>query len=192
MNFSSRFVGPPRGVVPIGPDGIHELGILQPSLLSDTETNTAIPSYNYTLNHQGLTSNISCIYDTQSPIRFSPVHNNTFLVAANGSCNDIGLADVTNALEYWTPDTTQTLTFWACKSLPIGGQDPAYYIYLRGRGVIYETVIGNITCSVGPIQPAVFPVTYQSSTRVFSTQEQISTSGPANTFSDLIEYAIFT
>jgi len=192
MNFSFQFIGPPRGVVPIGPDGIHELSIHQPSPLSDAETNTAIPSYNYTLDHQGFTSNISCIYDTQSPIRFSPVHNNTFLVAVNGSCNEIGLADVTNALDYWTPDTTQTLTFWACKSLPTGEQDPAYYIYLHGRGVIYETVIGNITCTVDPIQPAVFPVMYRSSTRVFSTQERISISAPANTFSDLIEYAIFT
>jgi len=192
MNFSFHFIGTPRGVVPIGPDGIHELGILLPSPLSEAATNTAIPSYNYTLDHQGLTTNISCIYDMQSPIRFLPVHDNTFLVAVNGSCNEIGLADVTNALGYWTPDTMQTLTFWACKSLPTGEQDPAYYIYLRGRGVIYEPVIGNVTCTVDPIQPAVFPVTYQSSTRVFSTQERISTSAPASTFSDLIEYAIFT
>ena len=190
-NFSLRFLGPTRGIIPIGPNGIPGLGILQPSPLSDAETNPAILSYNYTLNHQGLTGNISCIYDTQSPIRFSAVPNNTFLVAANGSCNEIGLADVANVLDYSTPDTERTLAFWACKSLPTGQQDPAYYIYLRGRGT-YEKEIGNISCTVSPIQPAVFPVTYQSSTGVFSTQERITTSIPANTFSDFIEYAILT
>ena len=201
MNVSLHFIGPPRGVVPIGPNGIHIISTLplpplistlEPSPLSDAETNAAILSYNYTLNHQGLTSNVNCISDTQSPIRFSPVHNNTFLLATNGSCNEIGLADVPNVLNYWTPDTNQTLTFWACKSLPTGEQETAYYIYLRGSGMIYEPVIGNITCTVYSIQPAVFPVTYQSSTRVFSTQEQISTSAPANTFSNFVEYAIFT
>ena len=190
-NSSLRFLGPTRGVIPIGPNGIPGLGALQPSPLSDAGKNTAILSYNYTLYHQGLTSNITCIYDTQSPITFSAVPNNTVLVAANGSCNEIGLADVTNVLGYSTSDTNYTLTFWACKSLPTGQQDPAYYIYLRGRG-FYEELVGNISCTVSPIQPAVFPVTYHSSTRIFSTQERITTSIPAKTFSDSIEYAIFT
>ena len=189
-NFSLRFLGPTRGIIPIGPNGIPGLGTLQPSPLSDAETNPAILSYNYTLNHQGLTGNISCIYDTQSPIRFSAVPNNTFLVAANGSCNEIGLADVANVLDYSTPDTERTLAFWACKSLPTGQQDPAYYIYLRGRGKTYEKSIGNITCIVFPAQPALFPVMYQSSTRFFSTQERITTSPPAISFSLFIEQAI--
>jgi hypothetical protein len=69
-NSSLRFLGPTRGVVPIGPSGIRGLGTLPPSPLSDAETNVAILSYNYTFDHQGLISNISCTYDTQSPIRY--------------------------------------------------------------------------------------------------------------------------
>lgn len=191
-NSSLRFLGPPRGVLPIGPNGIRGLGTLRPSPLSEAETNSAIISYNYTLDHQGLTTNISCIYDTQSPIRFSAVPNNTFSVIASGSCNEIGLADLPSLQNYSLPlsVTDQTLAFWACKSSPTGEQYPAHYIYLRGRGDNYEKNIGNISCTVPPIQPAIFPVMYQSSTRVFSTQEPITTSVPANTLSGVIEIAI--
>jgi len=113
------------------------------------------------------------------------------MVAATASCKDIGLADVLiGAQEYLIPSSDSTLSFWACKSIPTPEQDPTYYIYLSALGDSYETQIGNITCTISPIQPAVFLVTYQSSTRVFSTQKQITTSAPANSFSDLIEYAL--
>ena len=189
---SFHFLGPTRGVVPIGPNGIRGLGKLQSSPLSDAETNTAILSYNYTFNHQGLSSDISCIYDTQSPIRFFPVPDNTRLLTANGSCNEIGQADVlTDVTDFPTANTKATLTFWACKSSSTAEQDLSYQIYLRGR-VAYAPEIGNISCTVSPIQPAVFPVIYQSSTGFFSTDSQapINTSAPANTFSDLVERAI--
>lgn len=184
---SLRFLGPTRGVLPIGPNGIPGLGALKPSPLSDAEKNSAIRSYNYTFDHQGLTSNISCIYDTQSPIRFSTMPNDTFAVWVNGSCNEIGLTDVIT--NYPMPDTNSTLTLWACKSIPTGEQYAAYYIYLRGRADD-ATTIGNISCTVSPIQPAVFPVTYQSSTGVFSAEELITASAPSENFSNLIESAI--
>ena len=195
-NFSLHFSGPPHGVLPIGPNGFHGLGILQPSPLSDAETNVAILSYNYTLNHQGLTTSISCIYDTQSPIRFLPVLNDTTLVKIDGFCNETGQASIIDRTEIdWvTLSTDQTLALWVCKSseLPTGEQDPTYHIYLRGSGVNYEENIGNISCTV-LMQPAIFPVTYQSSTGVFSTQEQITTSALAHgdAFSDLVEEALF-
>ena len=193
LSPSLRFLGPTRGVLPIGPNGIRGLGALdapKPSPLSDAENNAAIYSYNYTFNHQGLTSNISCIYDTESPIRFLAVPNDTSEVLVNGSCNEIGLTDVVT--KYLMPDTSRTLAFWACKSImsiPTGEQYPAYYIYLRGRAV-YARAIGNISCTLFPIQPAVFPVTYQSSTGVFSTEERITASAPTENFSYLIEYAL--
>jgi len=186
---SLRFLGPPRGIVPIAPAN-SRLGLkaLEPSPLSSAEKNTAIISYNYTFNHQGLTIDTNCTYDTQSPIRFSTVPNNTLSLVVNSSCNEIGLAEVPLAPDHSTLNTNHTLTFWACKSIPTREKDTAYYIYLRGRGD-YETEIGNISCTVSPV-PAVFPVTYQSSTRIFSTQEQVTTSTPAKTFSDVIEFAI--
>ena len=188
LSPSLRFLGPTRGVLPIGPNGIPGLGSLKPSPLSDAENNAAIHSYNYTFDQQGLTSNTSCIYAPQSPIIFSPVSNDTSAVWVNGSCNEIGLTDVVTY--YSTPDTNGTLALWACESIPTGEQYPAYYIYLRGRGD-YATTIGNISCTVSPIQPAVFPVTYQSSTGFFTTEEQITASAPAEIFSDLIEDAIW-
>ena len=188
LSSSLRFLGPSRGILPIGPNGIPDLGALEPSPLSDAENNAAIHSYNYTFDHQGLTSNINCIYAPQSPIRFLPVPDDTSGVWVNGSCNGIGLTDVVQY--YWTPDTNGTLAFWACKSTPTGKQYPAYYIYLSGRAD-YATTIGNITCTISPIQPAVFPVTYQSSRGVFTTEEQITASAPAENFSNLIEYAIW-
>jgi hypothetical protein len=113
-------------------------------------------------------------------------------VKAEGFCNETGQASVINLAPSYllTLDTDQTLALWACKSLesPNGEQDQAYHIYLRGRGVTYEENIGNISCTV-LIQPAIFPVTYQSSTRVFSTQEPIATSAlaPGDVFSELID-----
>ena len=180
-------LGPTLGVLPIGPNGIRGLGPLKPSPLSYAENDPAIHSYNYTFDHQGLTSNISCIYDTQSPIRFLPVPDDTSAVWVNGSCNEIGLTDVVTPS--WTPDTNSTLALWACKSMPTGEQYPAYNIYLSGRAD-YATTIGNITCTVSPIQLAIFPVTYQSSPGVFTTGELITVSAPAEIFSNFIEYAI--
>ena len=207
-NSSLRFLGPPHGVLPIGPNGFRGLGTLpppplistlQPSRLSDAQTNAAILSYNYTLDHQGFSSSISCIYDTQSPIIFSAVINNTFLVGAQGFCNETGLTYVLNtpldSMDGQTAlmiDDDQTLASYACKSLPTGEQDPTYYIYLRGHGHIYENAIGNITCTVSPIQPTIFPVTYQSGTGVFSAQEPTTISkAPHNISMVFVEEAVW-
>jgi len=149
----------------------------------------ALLSYNYTFDHQGLISNISCNYDTQSPITFLAVPDNTFSMWVNASCNEIGLDEL--GTNYTVSDTNCTLTLWECKSRPTGQQYPSYHIYLRGSAGSYETDIGNITCTVSPIQPAVFPVTYQSRTGIFSTQKQITVAAPANSFSNLIEFAIW-
>jgi len=182
-----RFLGPIRGVLPIGPNGVPAFNTLKPSVF---EKNPAgMISYNYTLDHQGFDSNITCKYDTVSPIRFSPVTNNTLMVAYNATCADDGLANVlTDVLQFITPNGNNTLTFWSCKSLQTGnGLDPTYYIYLRGR-LNYETAIGNITCALSPIRPAVFPVMYHSSPGIFNTQKPTTTF--TNTFPTLIERAL--
>lgn len=173
------------GVLPTGPNGLNGFDTLQPFPLSDPQTKASILSYNYTLDHQGLASNITCIYDKSSPIRFQAVINNTLMVAYNGTCD--GLADVlTDVVQYMTPNIDNTLTFWACKSVPNGEEDLAYYIYLRGR-VNYAESIGNITCTIFS-KPAVFPVTYQSTKENFSSKEPIQTS--RNTFSGFTDKAV--
>jgi hypothetical protein len=182
---SLHFLGPIRGVLPIGPNGVPAFNTLQPSPF-DTNA-AAMISYNYTLDHQGFASNVSCQYDPQSPIRYSPVTNSTNMVASSGTCD--GLADVlTDVKVFVTPNTNNTLTFWACKSVPTGGEEPTYYVYLRGR-VNYATAIGNITCAVSPIQPATFLVTYQSALGIFSASKEPSATF-ANTFPGFIEEAL--
>jgi len=205
-NSSFRFSGPPRGVLPIGSNVIRGLGTLppqplistlEPSPLSDAETNPGILSYNYTLNHQGLASSIKCTQDTQSPIKFSKIPNNTYFWDAQGFCNETGLTDFMDmVIEDRMVRTMQAISDipqlipWACKSLPTGEQDPDYYIYLRSHQFGPGIADRNISCAVSPIQPAIFPVRYQSSSRVFSTQEPIATSAPALNF-DFIEHAIW-
>jgi len=132
--------------------------------------------------------------DTQSPIRFSAVANNTLLLNAQGFCNETGLADfldipIEDHIVPMVGHASDILTLWACKSLPTGEQDTHYYIYLRELGSYFGGGNLNISCAVSPIQPAIFPVTYQSSSRVFSTQEPSATSAPAIN-SDFIERAI--
>ena len=163
-NDGMHFLGPIRGVLPLGPNGVASLNTLQ---LSPFDTNAeAMISYNYTLNQQGFASDITCEYDNQSPINFTAVPGNPLMVAYNASCPDLGLASVlTNVVDYPTPNTNNTLTFWACKS----AQEPTYHVYLRGR--IKYAPIANITCIVSSIQPEIFPVEYQSAPNIFSSKE---------------------
>ena len=164
-----HFVGPIRGVLPLGPNGVASLNTLQPSPFDINAA--AMISYNYTLSHQGFTSNITCVYDDKSPIIFRPMPGNPLMVAYNASCPDLGLATVlTDVVDYPTLNTNSTLTFWACKSVPIDRKEPTYNIYLRGR-IQYASSVGNITCLVSSIQAAIFPVEYQSVPRIFSSSE---------------------
>jgi len=184
-NSSLRFLGPNLGVLPIGPNSIPGLDRLPHSPLSDAGTNAAILSYNYTLHHQGVTNNISCFNDTQSPITYLAGPRDDF-GNVTGSCNETGLHNPLNLLRnYDILDTYSTLAMWGCYS----EQDQVYHLYLRGCGMFYEKEIGNITCSVSPIQSAVFPVTYQSSTNVFSTQEQVPASATPSVFSPHTTYS---
>ena len=188
-----HFLGPIRGVLPLGPNGVASLNTLQPSPF-DTDAARMI-SYNYTLNHQGFASNITCAYDDHSPIQYTAVPGNPLMVAYNASCPDLGLANVlTNVVDYPTPNTNNTLTFWACKSVPTDGKEPTYHIYLRGR--LGYASFADVTCSLSSIQPTIFPVEYQSAPSIFSSSEPNAPFSNA-TFSNatfpapaLIEYAI--
>jgi len=180
-----HFLGPIRGVLPLGPNGVASLNTLESSPFDATAT--TMISYNYTLNHQGLASNITCIYDDQSPLRFMPVPGNANMLAYNASCPDLGLATVLADVNYLALNTNNTLTFWACKSVPTDGKEPIYHVYLRGRRN-YETSIGNITCLVSSIQPAIFPVEYQSAPSIFSSKSSNMTF--ANTTPGLMELAL--
>ncbi len=168
----------------MGPDGVSAFDTLENSPFSDQKTRDGMLSYDYTLEQQGLISNISCVYDRESPVNFWPMPDNTrYSLQYNGTCD--GKADVlTNVLQFITPAGNSTLGFWACGSPSNGAQDPPYFVYLRGRAN-YAQSIGNITCTISPIKPATFQVTYQSQSRIFSLKESTSVS-PA-TYPRLIE-----
>ena len=187
-----HFLGPIRGVLPIGPNGVPAFDTLgRPSPFSNNKTAAGIISYNYTLEHQGLTSGVSCSYADQSPIRFSAVEaGSRWVLQYNATCD--GAADVlTNVETLIVPNANNTLGFWACQSLPAAGETPTYFIYLSGhRGFpgSYQDSIGNITCTVSPIQPAIYPLTYQSLPRIFSTKGPIANS--TRMYPRLIQYAL--
>jgi hypothetical protein len=114
-------------------------------------------SYNYTLNQQGFASNITCAYDDQSPIKFTPVPGTHIWWRTMPVAPILGLADVLtpDVVHYPTPNTNNTLTFWACKSVQTDGTEPIYSVYLRGR-INYDLVyweyhlpcILNTTCNI--------------------------------------------
>ena len=182
-----HFLGSIRGVLPSGPDGAPAFNTLQNSPFSDPKITAGMISYNYTLENQGLISNVSCIYDTENRVNVSQISpDERFALQYDGSCE--GASDVlTNVEQYITFNANNTLTFWACKSAPNGTTEPSYFIYLRGLAN-YESSIGNITCTVSPIQPAIFPVMYQSVTGIFSANKSISTS--PTTFPRFLDNAV--
>jgi hypothetical protein len=124
-------------------------------------------SYNYTLNLQGLISNVKCAYSPDSPITFWKVPGgDPFVYQYNGTCPGGSQELLTSASgTFVAPNSKNSLGFWACKNSSPGGDQ-----YMP------------------PIQPAIFPVTYQSRSGYFSSQNPTSTF--ANTSSELIKRAI--
>ena len=184
-----HFLGSIRGVLPIGPDGVPAFNTLQPSPFDNPKIVAAMTSYNYTLNHQGLSSNISCRYATETPVTFSGLVPDAPLIQYNANCAEIGEAEVLSSavVAFRSLYGNNTLIYWPCQSAP-GSQTQSYSIYLSGLGIGYGTNVGNITCTVSPIQTAIFPVKYQSTRGIFSAMQPNATSPIA--FSELISLAL--
>jgi hypothetical protein len=174
-------------VVPLGPNGVPAVNTVSyPLLLDNKDPNAERIFYNYTLYLQGLTSNINCLYDIQSPITFSSVSGDGPAVYQyNGTCSGRGQDVLVNA-SFITLAGASHLGFWACKTSSPGGNDQ-YLLYLSGRG-FYQSAIGNITCTVSPIQPAIFPVKYESRPGTFYSLKPTITF--TNTSTELIRRAI--
>ena len=146
-------------------------------------------SYNYTLKNQGLDVQVNCTYDSQSPINIFPFPGDTtnLLIQYNGTCNGAGETNVLpNNTQYMALNSSNGLAFWACKSPP-SQVEPSYFIYLRGLQD-YATEIGNITCNISPIQPAIFHVTYQSANGYFNMSDRL-TRNPT-TFSGFLDQSV--
>ena len=183
---------PLRGALPIGPNGAQAFDTLNSTLLKDLKaalqsysgSNSFYPVYRYTLHQQGITSNISCSRDSQSPVQVYPSDQGTAgTVQFNGTCD--GQDDVfPDATTFTSLNSNNSLTFWACKSP--GTNVSSYLLYLRGLQNYAES-IGNITCTAS-IQPAIFKVKYDSYLGAFHSHHIIETS-PA-TFSRFMDQAV--
>ncbi|KAF8979487.1 hypothetical protein BDQ17DRAFT_1338220 [Cyathus striatus] len=194
-NSSLHFLGPIRGVLPIGPNGVPAFDTLNSSAFSIPSQRAAMISYNYTLEHQGLSSNVTCSYDTTEHVNIydlvPPVRG---LYQYSGTCDPDSMENIFEPDKVFVSiSSNNTLAFWTCKSKQTDGEQPSYYIYLRGLGVDsvgYRSAIGNMTCTVSPIQPAIFNVTYQSAPNHFISEERISTSPIA--FPGFLDRAMLT
>ncbi|KAJ2926510.1 hypothetical protein H1R20_g10572, partial [Candolleomyces eurysporus] len=192
-----RFRGSVKGVLPIGPNGVPAFNALQtsPDPFADDDIRRRMVSYNYTLNHQGFASNISCFYDDTSPIRYRNIMNinTTLFISSSGSCDPAaGLQDVLQDVPNYTMlDSNNTMTYWACKQIPQPGSlEPTYFVYLRGR-MRYESSIGNITCRISPMRAQEYLVTYHSVPGYFTTSRALVAQPPQKpTFAWYIEWGL--
>ena len=178
-----HLLGSTRGMLPIGPNGIPAFDTLLPSPFTKTAADSFLP-YNYSLDLQGISNNVSCSYGTDSPVSFGlPFAPITYVYQFNGTCPPG--QDFLGTTAWTTIASENTLGFWACETSTSGD---AYDVYLRGIKY-YNASIGNITCVVEPVQPAVFKLDYTGKSGVFnSTQTAISTSPGTST--ELIRRAI--
>jgi hypothetical protein len=146
---------------------------LDADILSDS-------SHNYTLELQGVSSNVTCAYEAQSPIKYYA--SIPGLWQYNGTCPPG--QDFLPPSSYFVMQSNRTFVWWACQTAQSG---ISYTVYLRGAKD-FRDVIGNISCTIFPIQPAVFSVNYTGQLGAFSILEQISVSPDTST--DLVSSAV--
>jgi len=174
-----HFLGSMRGVLATGPNGVFGFNTLSTNSFADAATAPEL-FYNYTLELQGVANNVTCAYDTISPITYSAVFSAapSSLWSYNGSCPS-GQDVLPPSTVFTVPSSNNSLGYWAC------GSSGSYTVYLTGRKE-YAAGIGNITCTVAPYQPALFGLQYtgQSSLFSFTTKEPIST---ATTSTELVD-----
>lgn len=172
-----HFLGSIRGVLPMGPNGVPAFDTIAHSPFSNLETVAGKKFYNYTLHHQGVASNISCSYQQTSPIVYQSLNDT---VSYNvPSCAALGQTRfLTNVTSFRSIFGNNTLMYWACQSAPNNARPPSYSIYLRGVRGSYDGSVGNISCTVSPIHPATFPITYQSTSGIFSAGDALSANEP--------------
>lgn len=174
-----------RGVLALGPNGIPALDTLSSTSFA-TESTTPDLFYNYTLGLQGVSNNVSCFYDTSSPVYYTATVNGTTsaLWQINGTCPP-GRDVLLNAT-YLVPPSSNSLGFWACKASDVGD---SFYVYIRGSK-FYAQGIGNITCNVAPYQLAVYPLQYMGQPSVFNFLDQAPISTSPRTYTELLTRSI--
>ncbi|TFK21361.1 hypothetical protein FA15DRAFT_717113, partial [Coprinopsis marcescibilis] len=169
-----RILGPLRGVLPLGPNGIKEVndGITPPATLNDPGIMDRISTYSYTLDQQGLLINMNCQYDSQSPIRFGSAPDpSVHIEQYTGACPEATDFMLEQGVPpYVTPTSNHSLAAWACRSSAAVSQSAMFNFYLQGHRAYAES-IGNITCTLGPVRLRAYRTTYSSESGLFSVDE---------------------
>ena len=176
----SRVIRSTRGVLPVGPTGV-----LAPDSppLSYARRSAGTNLIQYTFDLQGLVTRSQCEYTNSSPII---LHSGAYnLDHIHGSCP---LGQDVFPQDTWFPSISSDykLGYWACGQgeRDTHGSFKTYQLYFRGYQS-YEGVIGNITCTLSPVHPAIFPVTYSGRTHLSSIARPIQSS--AYSTGDMIE-----
>ncbi|KDQ53313.1 hypothetical protein JAAARDRAFT_80728 [Jaapia argillacea MUCL 33604] len=164
-----RFSGPIRGVLPSGPNGVSVLEPLSLSTVTDEILNSSL-SYEYTANLQGLASNVSCIYDTESPIVFTNSTVISGLRGVTGSCPP-GHDVLGNPAYPSFLINSNFLGYYACNASSTDS-GVSYNLYFRGDGN-YNNTIGNVTCLVSSARHAIYDVSYSSQPGLFSARPSL-------------------
>ncbi|RXW22996.1 hypothetical protein EST38_g2858 [Candolleomyces aberdarensis] len=170
---SVRFLGPSRGVLPMGPgapaNDNRPNHFFNASSFNSTEAR--IRSFNYTLQQQGLSSNTSCKYSESSPITvFSGEGPGGRTTMVNGTCDaSLNLTD----LIHWSSirDSPRVLAAWACDASLGKASDLSYVVYLRQHDALGSGNY-NITCT-SPIGVSLVDTTFDSSSSLFRTDNTI-------------------
>ena len=155
-------------MLPNGPNGISVFNTLSNSpfslWLSDVSVGPTL-SYNYTLDLQGVSNNVTCAYTQHANVTYI----GTDVWTVSGICQEPTETFLMPPAYPVTP-SKHTLGFWACRRSPTG---QSYDLFFRGSN-LFEN-IGNVTCTISSIR-VVFPVTYSSQLGAFTTQEYTDTS----------------
>ena len=158
-----------RGVLPQGPNGVGAFNTLSSSPISDPHALAGISSYRYSLDLQGLSSGVKCEYTPSSPVVFNLTFEGVFQNL--GSCPS-GQDVLPERTLLFSVISRHTLGSWICGQ---GSRNPdgsfgTYLLHLRGYRD-YDRNIGNITCTISPVQPAIYPVTFSTKAGVFTSAE---------------------
>lgn len=169
--------------MPVGPNGILAFNnvLEEHSNTPFSSDATALhPSYNYTLDLQGLSSNVTCAYPdpgTESPVKLSALDTEQLIYGYNATCppsSDGSRPLLWNVSYYDIGITDHGLISWTCQMA-----ENSYTLYLRGLNT-YATKVGNITCTISSIQPTMFPLTYTGQLDSFTAQSARSYSPTLN------------
>ena len=168
-----------RGVLPLGRNGIPGLHFTSNST-ADAQVAASL-TYNYTLGLQGVSSNVSCTYDPDTPIVFTTTAVTTdpgSIITYNGTCPNGQQLLQTGSGTPYTEDT-HLLGFMVCENATNTGGPYTLY-FSGGPGEHYETAIGNMSCTLSS-ELAMFDLTYSERAGAFSANNAVSEVGPTST-----------